>query len=146
MNLRKIKSDDRDKYIEMTTAFYNSEAVDHKVDPQNCVNTFNELMRSDTYAECYIIEESDEIAGYVLLSKSYSQEVGGICIWFEEIWVEPEFRGNGIGKYVLNKVMQLHSYAARFRLEYAPANHRAAELYRRTGFEDLNYKQMCLDK
>lgn len=130
----------------MTAAFYSSEAVDHKVDPQNCVNTFDELMRSDTYAECYIIEESAKIAGYVLLSKSYSQEVGGICIWFEEIWIEPDFRGNGIGSKVLNQVMELHSEAARFRLEYAPANPRAAELYRRMGFEDLNYMQMCLDK
>ena len=146
MNLRKINSNDKDKYLEMTAAFYSSEAVDHKVDPQNCVNTFDELMSSDTYAECYIIEESAKIAGYVLLSKSYSQEVGGICIWFEEIWIEPDFRGNGIGSKVLNQVMELHSEAARFRLEYAPANPRAAELYRRMGFEDLNYMQMCLDK
>ena len=145
MNLRKIEQTDREKYIEMTTAFYNSEAVEHAVDPQNFEKTFDEMMRSDTYVECWIIEENGRTAGYIMLVKSYSQEAGGICIWIDEAWVEPEFRGMGIGGNAVKQVMNIHSEAARFRLEYSEANPRAAQLYRRLGFNDLVYRQMYLD-
>ncbi len=146
MNLRKITQSDREKYIKMATDFYNSEAVDHMVNPHNFEVTFDELMRSELYAECYIIEENAQTAGYILLAKTYSQEAGGICIWFDEIWLEPEFRGMGIGGNAIKEVMDIHSNAARFRLEYSDANSRVAQLYRRLGFETLNYRQMCIDK
>ncbi len=146
MNLRKIALSDREKYIEMTTAFYSSEAVEHAVDPRNFDMAFDEMMRSDTYVECWIIEENAQIAGYIMLLKTYSQEAGGICIWLDEVWIEPEFRGMGIGGNAIKQVMDIHSDAARFRLEYSDANPRAAQLYRRLGFDDMGYRQMCIEK
>ncbi|MDD6395980.1 MAG: GNAT family N-acetyltransferase [Firmicutes bacterium] len=146
MNLRKILQSDKEKYIEMATEFYNSEAVDHAVDTPNFEKAFDEMMRSDTYVECWFIEENAKIAGYIMLLKTYSQEAGGICIWFDEVWVEPEFRGRGIGGNALKQMMSIYSDAARFRLEYSEENPRAAQLYRRLGFDDLVYRQMCIDK
>lgn len=146
MNIRKIAQSDREKYIKMTTDFYNSEAVEHAVEPRNFEKAFDEMMRSDTYVECWIIEENAKTAGYIMLLKSYSQEAGGICIWIDEVWIEPEFRGRGLGGNAIKLVMNIHSNAARFRLEYSEANPRAAQLYRRLGFDDLIYRQMCLEK
>lgn len=146
MNLRKIVQSDKEKYIEMATAFYNSEAVEHAVDPQNFEKAFDEMIRSDTYVECWIIEENARVAGYIMLLKTYSQEAGGICIWVDEFWIEPEFRGMGIGGNALKQMMSIYSDAARFRLEYSETNSRVAQFYRRLGFNDLVYRQMCLDK
>lgn len=146
MNLRKINQFDKAKYMEMATAFYKSEAVDHMVDFHNFEIAFNELMRSDLYAECYIIEENSQTAGYILLSKTFSQEAGGICIWIEEVWIEPEFRGSGIGKTALNKVLEIYKDAVRFRLEYSSANNSIAGLYSKLGFKNLKYLQMYIDK
>ena len=39
--------------------------------------TFNELMNSETYAQCYIFEKDEKRAGYALLAKTFSQEAGG---------------------------------------------------------------------
>lgn len=146
MQLRRLTQSDRQKYIEMTSAFYCSDAVDHSVDFANFEKTFDMLITSDTYADCFIIEQDSDICGYILTAKTYSQEAGGICVWLEEIWIEPQFRSLGIGKSAILETIKHYQNAARFRLEYTDANQRAAALYRRLGFEPLEYRQMCLDK
>lgn len=146
MKLRKIRRSDKEKYIEMAVSFYNSEAVDHTVKSSNFEEAFNEIMRSDLYAECYIIEENLDIAGYILISKTFSQEAGGMCVWIEEVWIEPRFRGLGIGKSALQEVIKMNENTARFRLEYSSSNASVSKLYGKLGFNDLDYRQMYMDK
>lgn len=143
--IRKIIQSDKDVFIEMGREFYNSDAVLYNIDDSFHYNTFDELMRSDVYLECYIFEtESGEIAGYALLDKMFSHEVGGMLVWVEELYVRSEFQGNGIGtaffKYLYENVP-----AARYRLETEPENNRARALYERKGFKNLEYLQMYRD-
>lgn len=138
--IRKISSGDRELYMQMTGEFYNSDAVIHPIPEEYRENTFDELIRSDVYAECYIFEENGSAAGYALTAKTYSQEAGGLVIWLEELYVRPEYRSHGIGKQFFEYLTNLH--AARFRLEVEPDNLRAVKLYDKLGFEDLPYMQM----
>lgn len=141
--VRKIRETDREIYLEMVKKFYNSDAVLHNVNEQNFVNTFNELMRSDEYTECYFLETENTVAGYALLSKTFSQEAGGSVYWIEEIFVLPEFRSKGLGKEFfpfLNN--RLPPNVKRLRLEVEKDNSRAAALYKRLGYKELAYEQM----
>ena len=143
--IRKIIQSDKEVFIEMGREFYNSDAVLYNIDDSFHYNTFDELMRSDVYLECYIFEaEGGEIAGYALLDKMFSHEVGGMLVWVEELYVRSEFQGNGIGtaffKYLYENVP-----AARYRLETEPENNRARALYEREGFKNLEYLQMYRD-
>lgn len=141
--IRKIKAEDREAYIAMAKEFYSSEAVLNSIPDSNFELTFEEFMKSDVYAECYIFEHEGRIAGYGLLAKTFSQEAGGLVVWAEEMYVKPDFRGKGLGseffEYLENN---LSSHAKRVRLEVENDNSRAISMYERIGFKELNYKQM----
>lgn len=141
---RKIIESDREKYIEMAKAFYASPAVLHNVPCEHFEKTFDEMMRSEVYALGYIIEDKGKTAGYALLSKTFSQEAGGITVWIEEIYILPEFREKGLGSAFLEFVKN-EIPAARYRLETEPENERAKVLYKRNGFEKLDYEQFVID-
>ena len=141
---RKLQQDDREVFIQMGREFYASEAVLGNIPDHLHQQTFDELMRSDVYAECYIFEQDGRTAGYAMLNKTFNHEVGGMVIWVEELYVRPEFQGHGLGSSFLD---WLHSSvpAARYRLETEPENARAAALYTRKGYRPLGYSQMVKD-
>lgn len=144
--IRKFTAQDRALYLQLTDEFYHSEAVLHPVPPQHRVATFEELMRSDTYAEGYVLESDGKVAGFALLSKTFSQEAGGLVVWIEELYLRPVFRGKGIGTHFLQECIKNRPpHVKRFRLEVEEKNHGAKKLYQRLGFQSLEYQQMVLD-
>lgn len=143
--IRKITQDDKSVFIEMSREFYSSSAVLNNIDDAFHFNTFEELMRSDVYLECYIFEtDKGEIAGYALLDKMFSHEVGGILVWVEELYVRPDFQGRGIGGAFF-AYLEKNVPAARYRLETEPENEGARALYKRKGYRELEYLQMVKD-
>ena len=139
--IRKINKTDKDFYINSVKAFYNSDAVLHRIPEENIYRTFNELMNSETYAQCYIFEKDEKRAGYALLAKTFSQEAGGEVLWIDEIFILPEFRCKGLGSEFF-VFLKENSKAARLRLEFCPNNEKAIEIYKRQGFQPLRYGQM----
>ena len=143
--IRKITQDDKRVFIEMSREFYGSSAVLNNIDDAFHFNTFEELMRSDVYLECYIFEtDKGEIAGYALLDKMFSHEVGGILVWVEELYVRPDFQGHGLGGAFF-VYLEKNVPAARYRLETEPENEGARALYKRKGYRELGYLQMVKD-
>lgn len=139
--IRKIEQRDKSLFLDMAKMFYRSSAVSHTIPEKYHECTFNELMRSDVYADCYIIEQDGKTAGYALLSKTFSQEAGGMAVWLEELFILEDFRGCGLGSEFL-KFLEKSNPAARYRLEVEPENEKAIALYRRNGYEMLPYLQM----
>lgn len=142
--IRKLTADDRAQFLAMAAAFYQSSAVAHAIPASHHARTFAELMASDVYAACYIIEHAAQVAGYLLLSKTFSQEAGGMVVWVEEIYILPEFQGQGLGSACF-AFLQEHMPCARVRLEISPENERAKALYQKMGFVELPYMQMVKD-
>lgn len=144
MIIRKVTESDKDEFIAMSKIFYASDAVLQDVDESYHEAAFNELMHSDTYLDCYFFERENVVLGYALLNKTYSREAGGIVIWIEELYVKPEYQGQGIGNEFFDWI-ELNIPAARYRLETEPENIRAKALYKRRGYEVLPYIQMVKD-
>lgn len=142
--IRKINKTDKDFYINSVKAFYNSDAVLHKIPEENIYKTFDELMNSETYAQCYIFEKDEKRAGYALLAKTFSQEAGGEVLWIDEIFILPEFRSQGIGSEFFD-YLKSNCDVARLRLEFCPSNQKAINVYKRQGFTPLNYGQMIYE-
>jgi len=145
--IRSITKEDRELYLNLAKKFYCSDAVLHSV-PEEChINAFNEMMSSDEYLLGYIIECEDKCAGYATLAKTYSPEVGGICVLIEEIYILEEFQGKGLGTEFFNFIFnEFNGVAKRFRLEATKANNSAISLYKKLGFEVLDYIQMVKDE
>lgn len=145
MQIRKINIKDRDIYLELVNEFYNSEAVLHPVDSINFEITFNTLISSDIYTECYVMEDYEKIFGYCLLSKTYSQEVGGMVCLVEELYLRDEYRSKGIGSKVFEFLKEKFKDYKRIRLEVEVNNKRGIKLYNSIGFNELKYMQMVCD-
>lgn len=146
MNLviRNIRADDRDVYLEMSREFYRSEAVSHDIPATFREKTFDEYLRSDVYTEGLMLEYDGKIVGYGVISKTWSQECGGIAWWLEELYLLPRYRSMGIAheyfRYIFERAEK--EQVCRLRLEVEPDNTRAEKLYREMGFTELGYKQM----
>lgn len=138
--IRKIGAEDKEAFLAMSEAFYSSEAVLHPVPTEYHERAFGELIHSETYARGYILSFDGTLAGYGLLSLSYSREAGGICLWIEELYILPEFQGRG-GAHFFFDWLEKNIPAARYRLETEPDNHRAKKLYKSLGYVPLEYQQ-----
>ena len=68
-----------------------------------------------------------------------------LILKYKEIFILPEFRSCGLGGQFL-KFLKEDVPAVRLRLELCPSNTKACEIYKRNGFQILNYNQMIYDK
>ena len=142
---RKITEKDRELYYKYVDAFYHTDAVNAPVPTENYRVTFDEMMSRDTYVSGYIFEYESAPCGFALLSKTFSQEAGGVSITIEEIYIEPGYRGKGLATEFF-EWLKRESGAMRLRLEVEDYNKGAMRLYERMGFELLPYLQMVIDK
>ena len=140
--IRKLTAKDKNIFMEMTGEFYSSAAVMHPIPEKKRSAMFDELMRSNVYAECFMLEcEDGTPAGYVLTAKTFSQEAGGLVVWLEEGYIREPYRSMGLMSEFFLYIEQ-HCPAARYRLEVEPDNPRAIALYERRGFRFIPYLQM----
>jgi GNAT superfamily N-acetyltransferase len=88
---------------------------------------------------CLIAEHDGRTAGYALYFYKYSTWVGP-GIFLEDLFVEPELRGLGIGKLLLKKVAAIAAEKGCARLEWAVLdwNTPAIEFYKAMGGEFLD--------
>ena len=93
-----------------------------------------------TCADGFVFVDGKKIIGYAVTAKSYSTEFGGECIWLEDIFVEEEYRGRGVGSKFLRHVKKIYPQKI-FRLE-SEADNAALNLYKRFGFKKLPYLEM----
>lgn len=146
MKIREMTAADAAHIIEMMRVFYTSPAVMSngseeifRADVDACIRTDN------PYLEGYVFCDRDEIAGYAMVAKSFSTEFGKPCVWIEDLYVTPAFRGCGVGTEFLNWLEQKYP-ACIHRLEAEEDNHSAVRLYRKSGFEELPYLQLVKNR
>lgn len=144
--IRQIREKDKEEFIKMSQMMYTSDAVSHDIPLEHHLRTFEELMKSDVYAQAYILEFDGKTAGYALLAKTFSREAGGMVIWIEELYIKEEYRSKGLGSEFFGFIEKNKSFdTARLRLEVEDDNTGAIKLYKRMGYEFLDYKQMIKD-
>lgn len=142
---RRIKPEDRELYYYYADIFYHTDAVNAPVPTENYAAAFDEMMRSDTYLRGYIIEDMGESCGFALLSRTYSQEAGGISVTIEEIYIDPAHRNRGLATEFFTYLKSIEGIM-RLRIEVEDDNIGARRLYERMGFELLPYLQMVIDR
>ena len=125
----------------MMKVFYSSPAVSTNgsdeifmSDIQNCIN-------DNPHLEGYVFVEQDKIMGYAMAAKSFSTEFGKPCIWIEDIYIKPEYRGKGIGSQFLVYIEQKYRDSI-LRLEVEEDNTAAVHVYKKSGFDVLPYMEM----
>lgn len=77
-----------------------------------------------------------ELVGVAVLSFLWTLEHGGPAVWLDEVYVEPAWRGRGIGRQLVEAATQVARDSGCIALDLeVDAGHEAAErLYVRMGF------------
>lgn len=144
--IRDVKETDRDVLFAMEKEFYEGPACDHTVPEENFEATLQECLRSQQYARMLMLEDETGVVGYFNMSLTWSNEAGGQTVLLEELFFKPEARGKGYGTKVFAWVEEEYPDAKRYRLEATPCNEKAIALYKRLGYEGLDYYQMIKER
>ena len=118
LTFRDILSEDRDLVLPMVMDFYHSDAVDHPVDTAVLERSFRDAADpAEPLLRGLLIQWEDKPAGYLYLTQCYSAEVGGRCVFIEEIYLDPAFRGRGLGARIMAWLEQEYPYRPDFILK-----------------------------
>ena len=144
--IRTMTAADHDVVMPMVQTFYKSPAVDHNTDPAILERTFRDAVDpAEPLLRGMLLVEDGQAVGYAYLTECYSCEVGGRCVFFEEMYFDPACRGKGYGTAVFRWVKEQYPNHPRIRLEVTDVNEGAIRLYQRLGFQFLDYRQMVLE-
>lgn len=144
---RYFTPDDRAEFFRMVKKFYAPPAVLHFPSDEVMLSCFDEAVKDSGFVLGYMFETDGKPSGYAIVSLKFETEVGGIAAWIEELFVEEEFRSNGIGKEFFEFLKkELSGRIKRIRLEVGEENLGAIRLYKNLGFDFLDYRQMVIDK
>ena len=143
--IRKIRKEDREIIIDMMRKFYNSPALITHGSEEIFANNVDNCLSNSPYLEGYIFTVGDKVIGYGMLAKSFSTEFGSECIWIEDIYIEEEYRGHGIGSKFIQYVKDTYSDKV-LRLEAESDNTKAIATYVKNGFQKLPYMELVLTR
>ena len=139
--IRDMIQSDTEQVLEMMRIFYASPAVLSTGSDEIFRNDIAGCVGDCPYLEGYIFEDDAKILGYAMAARSFSTELGKPCIWIEDLYIKPEFRGMGIGKEFIEYIEQKYPECA-MCLEVEEENQKAISLYKRCGFEVWPYLEM----
>ena len=95
--IRSMKEEDSSEVLEMMKVFYASPAL--LSDPSEDVmkRDIADCLGDNPFIECFVFENNTGvIMGYSMIAHSYSTECGGNCVWVEDIYIKPDYRGKNI--------------------------------------------------
>jgi len=101
-------------------------------------DVLHKLLANPDLGQAWVFYEGETPVGYIVLTFGYSFEFHGRDSFIDELYIEPQYRRQGIGK----RAMQFVEERARelgvnaIHLEVDQGNDPAAELYRRAGYND----------
>ena len=139
--IKPMTSEHKGAVLEMMRVFYASPAVLSNGSEEIFNSDIDNCINDNPYLEGYVFEENGEIFGYAMVAKSFSTEFGLPCIWIEDLYFKPEFRGKGLGGEFFAYLDEKYPGTI-MRLEAEEENERAIHVYKKSGFEVLPYMEL----
>lgn len=142
--IRNFKDNDKNEIISMMREFYSSDAVFSDGSDEIFEKDFINCLNKNPYLEGYIFCNQEEILGYAMLAKSFSTEFAKPCIWFEDLYIKPNYRNRGIITNFIKQIKKIYINHI-FKLEIEDENQNALIAYRKNGFKKLPYNVMYIE-
>ena len=139
--IRKIIVEDKSEILSMMKEFYSSDAVFTNGSEEIFIKDIQNCIDDNPYLEGFVFCKNGIIMGYSMIAKSFSTEFGKSCIWLEDLYLKPDYRGCGIIPEFIKYVRSLFPDAV-LRLEAEDTNTHAVHVYKKLNFSRLPYIQM----
>ena len=126
---------------QMMRTFYASPAVHTNGSDEIFWNDIQACISDDPFLEGFVFCQENAVVGYAMIAKSFSTEFGRRCIWIEDIYLQPQARGQGTaGQFFA--FLEARYPGAILRLEAEEENEFAVRAYRKAGFDVMPYLEM----
>lgn len=133
LNFRIAQFIDIDPLMALVHEFYEFEQM---TCDQDVIKAFNALLSDEQLGVIWLICDRDRPIGYVALTFFFSMEYHGRCGLVDELYIQSEYRGQGIGKQVFqmleNYCQQMHMRSLSLVVDFW--NDKAEALYTKLGF------------
>jgi len=143
--IRKITDKDKNEVLSMMRTFYRSNVVLTNGSEEIFDKDIKNCIEDNPFLEGFVFEKDRVIMGYAMISKSYSTEFAKFCIWFEDLYLKPEYRGRGIILEFIEYIKNNNPDCV-FKLEAEKENEHAIHVYKKAGFKVLEYSEMIFEQ
>ncbi|MBT2648972.1 GNAT family N-acetyltransferase [Bacillus sp. ISL-34] len=145
INIKKCTHEDSRKLQEISYETFN-ETFKHQNSPENMIayleRAFNlkqlEKELSNISSEFFFVYFKNEVAGYLKVNTNdaQSEEMGAESLEIERIYIKKKFQKHGLGKYLLNKAMEIamERNKKKIWLGVWEKNENAIAFYKKLGF------------
>ena len=99
-------------------------------------HAINRLLCEESLGGIWLIAHHGQVVGYIALCRGFSIEFGGYDAVVDELFMQPEFRGSGGGRFALEAIKAEASRLdiRALHLEVDRGNSNARQLYEKVGF------------
>ena len=141
-----FKKENYEDLLEMMMCFYRSEAVTEPLDKSLIERLLEDILSKKHPIWGYEAIYDGILVGFGIVTKYYASEVAGPTLQLEDLYIREAYRSKGIAKKYFAKVKADFPNVKRLRLEVCSSNKKAIKLYKKLGFEVLDYIQMVDDQ
>jgi ribosomal protein S18 acetylase RimI-like enzyme len=108
-------------------------------DAEEQISALGQLLDREDLGLVLLVEEEDQTIGFGVISFAWTLEHGGKSAWLDELYVQPEYRNEGLGSMIVAQALQeaKRSGCRALDLEVNAGNSRAERLYERHGFKRI---------
>lgn len=124
-----------DELLPLVSAYHDFEGVVQDAGTRRRV--ISTLLMAPELGPVWLIHHGGKLAGYIAVCLGYSIEFGGRDAFVDEFFLLESFRGQGIGREVLDRVIDAlrKDDVKALHLEVGKSNKRARSMYEAAGFE-----------
>lgn len=132
--IRKSKIDDIPVILQMIKGLAEYEKLLNEVTATE-EELRNYIFGDDKFVDVWLAEYNNEVAGHAIFFRNFSTFLAKPGLYIEELYVKPKFRGKGIGKNLMQKVIDIARDNKYGRVEWAVLdwNKSAIDFYRAIG-------------
>jgi ribosomal protein S18 acetylase RimI-like enzyme len=98
------------------------------------------FLADESLGKAYLVQQEDEVLGYIILTLGYSLEYRGRDAFIDEFYIRPTYRGKGIGTQMLvfaeDACQELGVRSLHLEVDFE--NSDAQRLYDRVGYQRHN--------
>ncbi len=142
--MRKASVSDVQQLVTMMAEFYVGSP--YVLNPKRAFDAFTALLSDERLGHVWIIQSNLRDVGYVVVTLCHSMTFGGMAAVVDGFFIQPAFRGLGLGKAAMEVVRSYcvsHGIRA-IHVETGRDNAPALAVYRRAGFVDTDLTHLTL--
>ncbi|MCG7974756.1 MAG: GNAT family N-acetyltransferase [Candidatus Thiodiazotropha taylori] len=134
-----MQRSDIDKMVDLLRQLFSIEA-DFNVDPDKQRRGL-ELLQESEAAEIFVVRSArQEVVAMATLQLVVSTAEGGLVAWMEDVVVDADHRGQGVGEFLLSHINRWVESRGikRVQLVADRDNRSAIEFYKKQGWQEIN--------